>query len=279
MTKLRIASVPFVNARPLTWGFENGPSRARVEVLPIAPADIAGRILSGEVDAGLIPSIEFAAREGLEIIPDLGIAARGRVRSVLLVSRGPVESVRRIAVDRASRTSVALLKILLARRGLRGLVYDERPALLRDMLRDHDAALVIGDPALTAGTSGLEVLDLGEAWTEVTGLPFVFAFWAARSGAAPAGGAAPFLESLRLGLANIPAIAREAAPALGLPPHSIESYLKANVHYRIGPEEQRALDLFYRQAHELGLTSRCPSPGPIADPRPVPGPAPVLEAR
>jgi chorismate dehydratase len=121
------------------------------------------------------------------------------------------------------------------------------------MLRDCDACLIIGDPALTADTAGLRVLDLGAEWASLTGLPFVFAVWAVRRGAPLPEGAHPFLESRRMGVANIPRIARAAAPRLRLEAAAIESYLKTNLHYHLGAEEARGLDLFFRRAADLGL--------------------------
>jgi chorismate dehydratase len=121
------------------------------------------------------------------------------------------------------------------------------------MLRDCEAALIIGDPALTADTKGLRVLDLGEEWSALTGLPFVFALWAARRAAPLPDGVRPFLESRQMGVANIPGIARESAPRLGLPPAEIEAYLRANIHFHLGSDEARGLELFFRRAVELGL--------------------------
>ncbi len=264
MESLRLASVSFVNADPLNYGFLHGPQRALASIVLVEPSRIAGMLERGEADAGLLPSIDYQRLSGLELIPDVCIASRGRARSVYLASKAPIETIRRVALDTNSHTSAALLKIVLAHRGVRDVVWGERAPRLRDMLRDHDAALLIGDPALTADTDGLIVLDLAAAWFEITGLPFVFALWAARRPAVTRGGSAPFLESLRLGEAHITDIARTAAGRLRLEPATIEDYLRNNIHYRLGAEELRGLDLFYRQAHELGLV-------PQHRPIPIPG--------
>ncbi len=253
MRPLRLASVPFVNAEPLVWGFRRGPYRAVACVVDIPPSRIADLLGSGEVDVGLIPSIEFQRLPEIEILPHLCIASKRRARSVYLASRVPLEQVRRIALDRNSRTSAALLRILLAHRGRKDVVFAEQAPSLRAMLRDNDAALLIGDSALTADTAGLLVIDLATAWFTLTGLPFVFAVWGIRRDVALPDGVRPFLESRQMGIANVPAIAREAGARLKLPPESIEQYLRVNLHYHLGSEEVRALDLFFRQAHEIGL--------------------------
>lgn len=253
METLRLASVPFVNARPLTWGFLKGPYGRLCEVQEAPPSCIADRLRSGRADVGLIPSIEYQRLDDVEILPYLCIGAQRRARSVYLACRLPLGEIRSVALDANSRTSAALLRIILAHKGIEGVEFREQAPALRAMLRDSDAALLIGDPALTADTSGLEVHDLAAEWVAITGLPFVFALWAVRTDAVLPDGLRPFLDSRQMGVANIPAIAREAARRLRLPPESIESYLRNNIHYHLGSEESRGLDLFFRQALELGL--------------------------
>jgi chorismate dehydratase len=254
VSPLRLLSVPYLNAEPLIWGFRHGPFRALASIREVPPSRIPDLLRSGEGDVGLIPSIEYQRGDGLELLPHLGIASKTRARSVLLVSRVPLEEIRSVALDDHSRTSAALLAILLRHRGLHEVAYRERPPLLGEMLRDHDAALLIGNAALTADVRGLRVLDLAAEWFAITRLPFVFAVWAARAGVVLPDGVRPFLESRQMGMANIPAIAREAAPRLGLAPGAIEEYLRVNLHYHLGSEEIRALEVFFGRACEAGLT-------------------------
>ena len=253
MQRLRLASVPYLNAGPLIWGFRHGPFQALAEVREEPPCAIAGRLIRGEADVGLIPSIEYQRARGLEVLPHLCIASKRRARSVILASRVPFEEVRSVALDENSRTSAALLRILLAHRGAKEVRFHESAPSLPGMLADHDAALLIGDAALTADTTGLRVYDLAAEWHGATRLPFVFAVWAARPGLTLSGGLHPFLESLRMGMARVPELAAAAALRLAIPAPSLEEYLRVNMHYQLGPEEIRALDLFHRQAHELGL--------------------------
>lgn len=253
MNVLRLASVPYVNAEPLTWGFVEGPYREICSIAHAVPSSISRLLGEGSVDVGLIPSIEYQRLEGVELLPYLCIASKSRARSVLLASRVPLDAVRRIALDPASRTSASLLKVIMAHRGRRDVVYTEQAPPLKEMLREHDAAMLIGDAALTADTTDLLVFDLAAEWHGITGLPFVFALWAVRGGVAIPDGLRPFLESRQMGVANIRAIAAAAAPRIRLPAETIEEYLRVNIHYHLGSEEARGLDLFFRQAHELGL--------------------------
>jgi len=253
MDVLRIASVPFGNAQPLTWGFTRGPYRGIFRLEHVPPSRIAGLLRAGKVDVGLIPSIEYLGLPGTELLPHLCIASKRRVRSVYLASRVPLERIRSVALDLNSRTSAALLRIVLWHRGVRDVAFHEKAPSLKEMLREHDAALLIGDAALTAETAGLVVHDLAAEWFLLTGLPFVFALWAVRPGAVLPDGVRPFLESRRIGLANLKEIARTAGAELKLEPASIESYLKSNIHFYLGSEERRGLALFFRQAQQLGL--------------------------
>ena len=253
MDPVRIASVPFVNAQPLTWGFLRGPYRGLFEVSLVPPSGIPDLLRSGEADVGLIPSIEYLGLPGVEFLPQIGIASKRRVRSVILASRVPLEEIRSVALDSNSRTSAVLLKIILMHKGLREVAYAEEAPSLPEMLRGHDAALLIGDAALAADTAGLHVCDLAAEWFALTGLPFVFALWAVRPGVAVPDGVRPFIESRRIGIVGIPEIAILAGQRLRLSPDSIESYLRTNIHFYLGSEEKRGLELFFRQAQELGL--------------------------
>jgi chorismate dehydratase len=253
MDHVRIASVPFVNAQPLTWGFLRGPYQGLFKVSPAAPSRIAGLLRSGKADVGLIPSIEYLGLPGVEFLPQICIASKRRVRSVFLASSAPLEDIRSVALDSNSRTSAVLLKIILAHRGLHDVAYAQKAASLPEMLREHDAALLIGDAALAADTEGLHIYDLAAEWFVITGLPFVFALWAVRPGVVLPDGVRPFIESRRIGMASIPEVAILAGERLKLPPETIESYLRTNIHFYLGSEEQRGLDLFFRQAQDLGL--------------------------
>jgi len=259
MECVRIATVPYVNAAPLIWGLREARD-GRFRLVAEPPARIADLLLGDQVDVGLLPVIEIQRHDGLEILPGPCIASRLRARSVFLASPRPIEEARRIAVDRSSRTSAALLRIVLAHRRLTQVSFSECDPDLPAMLRDHDAALLIGDAALQADTVGLRRYDLAEEWFRMTGLPFVFAAWAVRAGTELPAGARPFAASCRDGLAHVGEIAAREGERLGLPATTIEEYLRVNIHYELGAEELRGLDLFFRRAHDLGL---------VREPRPV----------
>ena len=177
--RLRVCAVSYLNSAPLVWGMLYGPQRGLFELEFAAPAQCAERLAAGQADIGLAPSIELA-RQGMEVISPWGVACLGAVRSILLISRVKPGRIRTLAADSNSRTSVALAQILLQERfGVRPALVSKAPDLPA-MLEVADAALLIGDPALRLNVEALpyQVLDLGREWTELTGLPMVFAVWA-----------------------------------------------------------------------------------------------------
>jgi chorismate dehydratase len=254
---LRLGVVPYLNVAPMIHGLRNDPA---VELHRDVPARLLGRLLAGEFAAGTIPAVDYAAAPGLEIVPDVAIASRGPVRSVRLVHRGQaLEDVRTVALDRSSHTSVALLRLTLRERLGREPEYVEHAPDVPAMMAAADAALVIGDPALFAA-DGWPYLDLGAAWTEATGLPFVYAFWAAPVGRLTAADVARLQASLAAGLSAIPAIAAyyNEDPSPADRRRLCESYLRDNVVYRFGEEERRGLGEFYRRCHAAGLVAAVP---------------------
>ncbi len=255
MAKLKLSIVGYLNALPLSWGFIQNQPRSVFELDFSPPALCADKIAAGSVDIGLIPAIEYQRIPDLRIIPHLAVAAKRRVRSVLLVSKVPLPRVESIALDRSSRTSVVLLRILLRIRfQLNPRLYFHEPALTA-MLLHHDAALLIGDAALTADLSGLHRYDLSEAWREETGRPFVFAFWACRAGS-NLDDCSPFEESYRYGKSRMDDIVHQQSRQLGLPSEQVFSYLTRCIDYSLDRENVAGLLLFYQLARELGLTTQ-----------------------
>jgi chorismate dehydratase len=221
---------------------------------------VAELLARGELDVGLVPSIELQRIPDLRVIPGLCIAATHEARSVLLVSRRPLGEVRRVALDEASRTSAALLRIVLADGYGVHPEYASRRADAAAMLSDFDAALLIGDPALRVERDRWLVWDLAAEWRRLTGLPFVFAVWAARPAADLPGLPEYFHDSLRRGLEELPEIVRQAAAELDLPPAAVEEYLTRNLRFELRQPELLGLEEFFRRAHRHGL---------IAAPRPL----------
>jgi chorismate dehydratase len=253
--RLRVGAVSYLNTRPLVEGLDASCFDVRFDV----PARCAALLHAGEIDAGVIPSIEYA-RGDYTIVPGVAIASEGPVASVAVFSSRPVEAIRAVALDTSSRTSVALLRVLCRERfGIAPEFVPEGPDLDR-MLARCDAALLIGDPALWTDhvARGLEKIDLGEQWTAHAGLPFVWAFWAGRPGRIGARDAIALAEARDRGRGAIDRIAREYAPGDTGRAARAAHYLRANVHFDLGPRHEEALARFYASAARLGLIEQAP---------------------
>ncbi len=264
MRRLRVSAISFLNTAPLMWDFEHG-ERHDFDIAYTVPALCADAVKSGVADIGIIPAIAYATIPDLLILADVAIAARGPVRSILLVSRKPLEEVRTIATDSSSRTSVALLRVLLEKRWGGGRQLTTMPPDLPRMLTGCDAALLIGDSALAVDRTKYLVYDLAEEWVKLTGLPFVFAFWAVRLSAlddVPRQTDLPciFRESRDHGLEpqHTAQLAREWAPRVGLTEAEVRSYLSDNIHYYLDRGALDGLDLFFSYATECGIIRQVP---------------------
>ncbi len=182
MSRLRISAISFLNTAPLMWDFEHGDTGNDFDIEYTIPSQCAAALSEGRADIGIIPAITYAQIPGLVILPNIAIAAKDYVRSILLVSKKPMEDVRTIATDTSSRTSVALTQVLFAKFFGGHREFTPHPPVLQEMLKEHDAALLIGDSALQISLhdSPYHLYDLAHEWKQLTGKPFVFAFWAVR---------------------------------------------------------------------------------------------------
>lgn len=264
---LRISAISFLNTAPLMWDFEQGEVSAqlaeRFEISYTVPSGCAEQLRAGTADIGIIPVAAYTTIPDLVIIPEVGIAAKNAVRSILLISKVPAEKIRNVATDDSSRTSAALVEIFLRKFVGVNPGFVRQPPQLEEMLRWHDAALLIGDVALQARTENYYVYDLAEQWQHWTGRPFVFAFWAMRRAAlaqAPAGVSIQeiFQLSRDHGLQHIPEIVAAWAPRLHLPPKVVDDYLRENVDYSLDAENLEGLQLFYRYAAEYQVLPAAP---------------------
>jgi cyclic dehypoxanthinyl futalosine synthase len=264
MSKLRIAAVSFLNTRPITYGLERGLGEDRFELSFELPSRCADLLASGEVDVGLIPVAAYAESPvELRAVPGVAIASFGAVRTVLLVSEVPWTELEEIALDGASRSSAALLKLLCRDRGL-DLRFREVPhdAVL-DAASGRTGALVIGDAGFAAAAKYPHVVDLGEVWRETTGLPFVFAVWAGRPGVLGPDEIGILQQSLSEGMIHRAEIARawtesgthvDGAPEdAHAPAARFERYLTENIRYRLGSEELSGVAAFFERGHAAGL--------------------------
>lgn len=282
MRKLRISIVQYLNTAPLVWGFTNGPLRGKYELSFTVPSLCAEALRSGAADIAIIPAIEVQRIDDLVILPDMAIASKNRVRSLLIVSKVPIEDARKFALDASSRSTQALTKILCDQRWKIAPEFFELPPDLGAMLRSADAALLIGDPALhlsiaiagsaTRGASGeevctgssagipaaetLHIYDVVEEWRKMTKLPAVLAVWAARRDVVTPELSGDFLASRDYGLRHIPEICAEAAQQLQLPDQELRLYLEKNIDYSLDEENLQGLLSFFQHSADLGLIAR-----------------------
>lgn len=265
MRRLRISAISYLNTAPLMWDFEHGQAGRQFDISHTLPSGCAKALAEGKADIGIIPAAAYAQIPGLAILPDVAIASRRAVRSILLVSQIPVDVVRTVALDTSSLTSVALIKILFEKWMGGGRVFRPMEPDLEEMLGECDAGLLIGDPALGVDRKRYHTLDLAEEWIRYTGKPFVFAFWAVRGEALREVDpfldlAAVFRESRDHGLQpeSLHHIAQEWAERVRLSQAEVRSYLTENIHYQLDAGCLEGLRLFHRYAAELGVLPKPP---------------------
>jgi chorismate dehydratase len=256
MPPLRIGAVGYLNARPLTWALDRAPERWDVRY--DLPAVCAGLLHDGTVDLGLIPSIEYLQSAEYRFIPGVGIGSRGPIASVALYTRLPIDQVRTIALDTSSRTSVSLVRVLCHHHFHISPAFVPHGPDLEQMTRNQDAGLLIGDPAFDADHEalGLHKIDLGEQWTLMTGLPFIYAAWTGRAGVVAPADVMALQDAQAIGVRNTAAIAREYGGGDAATAARAQAYLRDNVRYGLGPEEAAGLQLFLDYAAGLGIGPR-----------------------
>jgi len=265
MRRLRISAISYLNTAPLMWDFEHGDAGSQFDISYTLPSACARALEAGTADIGIIPAAASSQIAGLQVLSGVAIASRRAVRSILLVSKMPVDKIRSIALDTSSLTSVALAKVLFEKWLGGGRTFQPMAPNLEQMLAVCDAGLLIGDPALQVDRTRYHTLDLAEEWIRHTGKPFVFAFWAVRGQALAE--AAPsldlpaiFQESRDHGLEpeNLRAICKEWSPRLQLSEDEVRNYLTENIHYELDAGCLEGLQLFYRYAAEIGALPAAP---------------------
>jgi chorismate dehydratase len=284
LSKLRISIVEYLNTAPLVWGFTNGSLSGKYDLSFTVPSQCAEALRRGEADVAIIPSIEYQRMEGVVALPDMAIAAKREVRSLLVVSKRPIDRAKRIALDTSSRATAALVRILAKEHWGIQPEFVDAPPDAAEMLKTADAALVIGDPALRislkmeamAGkTSGggdccqgdpddmpvpgfetLFVYDMTYQWREMTGRPAVLAIWVGRPDVFTPEIVADFQESKKYGLARVSEIAEAASTKLDLPPRALERYLTENINFDLDEDNLAGLKLYFEKAAAAGLIPR-----------------------
>ncbi|MCA1621286.1 MAG: menaquinone biosynthesis protein [Acidobacteria bacterium] len=251
----RVAASSYLNTAPLIWSFARGRRRGEVELLTdTAPARCADMLARGQVEAALVPVIEYQRLPETAIVPGVCVGARREVHSVVLVTRGVrLEEVESIALSVESRTSAALIEVICREFLGRAPRLEQAEPDLGRMLARHDAALVIGDPAMTFERRDLRVYDMAALWREHTGLGFVFAMWMAHESAARAVRAIDFAGARDEGLASVEEIVDVYERELRRPREELVRYLTRNIAFELDGELAAGLELFFRLAHKHGV--------------------------
>ena len=253
--RFRIGAVSYLNTKPLVFGMES--LAPELEVVYDLPSRLADRLAAGELEVALIPSIEVFQDPTYTIVSDACIGCRGPVLSVKLLSRVPAEQIKTLALDEGSRTSVALVRILLQQKF--GVCPELVPFPIGSRIEqmETDAVLVIGDRAIHAPSQPFSVQwDLGDQWCRWSELPFVFAMWTARAGIELGDIDEILRQSRDAGVTNLVSIAEAEANKVGIDVAACLAYLRDNLNFFLGPRERQGLELFYRHAAELNLAPK-----------------------
>jgi predicted solute-binding protein len=251
-----VCAVSYLNTVPLVWGLLRDAAQRDLFDLRFAlPSACADQLASGEADIGIVPVIEMG-RQKLDFFHNCGIASLGPVRSILLISQVPFDQIKTLATDSGSRTSVMLARIILTEKfGCDPQLISHTPDLPA-MLKLADAALLIGDAALRVDPAALPfaTLDLGEQWTELTGLPMVFAVWAGRKQYIREPYGQALLDSCRYGLGRIEEMVAHEAPARGFSAELVREYLTRFIRFEFAAPHYRAIDTYLQYAAALETT-------------------------
>jgi len=242
LAPFRVGSVPYLNAAPLTRGLEE-------QVIFVPPSKLAEMLQQDELDAALVSVTEVLFNDRYDILDGIAVASLGEVKSVFLAHRQPIEEVKLVFCDTASLTSVNLLRVLLAERGLRP---EFKPLPGYEAASMPDYALLIGDPALDflLGPRQHEIWDLGAAWYELTGLPFVYAVWALRRGSDNTRLRRQLREAKSFGLDTLDSIISSRTE---YDYDFRKDYLGWHIHYHFGADEKRGLAKFMELLRKHGL--------------------------
>jgi predicted solute-binding protein len=299
LAKLRVSVVEFLNTAPLVWGFTEGPLASKYDLSFTVPAQCAESLRRGDADIAIIPAIEYQRIENIVALPGMAVAAKGEIRSLLVVAKKPIERAKRVALDTSSRATAVLVRLLSAGYWNIAPEFVDAAPNPTEMLQQADAALIIGDPALRIAVKmdtlsgkapsgeqccqgdpdelpvpGFEmvfVYDVAQQWQEMTGKPCVLAIWAGRADAITPEVIADFQASKEYGMQRIREIAEAASVKLDLPITALERYLTDNVDFSLDEENLAGLALYFERAAQMGLIPRnkplefaAPAPEPTA---------------
>ncbi len=255
---IKLGSVSFMNAKPLTFALEQGLIRHDFDITRTPPSQLSLLLSKKEIDLGLIPVAEFLKRKTYTAVPDISISSNGKVDSVVLLAKGGLEGIKRVAVDRRSQSSTALLKVILQ------IFHNLSPDYISrdtgdDFLKDVDAGMIIGDTGLEITHSppeGWSVFDLGEIWTAETGLPFVYAVFAVNEGVALGENLDALHQSKEYGLGIAGKIAKLESVRTGLDESICYKYLTERIRYGLGENETRGIIKYSEYLSRLGESEK-----------------------
>ena len=249
---MKLGCLPYLNVKPLVYPFEHGDLPTGWELVYAPPLELAEMLARGEIAVAPVSSFATFVYSEFDICPGICIAAHGPVQSVLMLSRKPIDDIRTVALDTSSLSGANMLKIVLDEaHGVRPDFIRLAPNAVSQMLERADAALVIGNPAMTCPKDGLIAFDLADEWVKLTGVPAVFAVWA---GLGVTGEIIAALhDAKKRGTAKIEEIAREESAKMGLSYEVCRNYLREVMVYDMGEQEELGLQMFREKAFAHGL--------------------------
>lgn len=257
-SRIRVGAVSFLNTKPLIYPLLNGELKTdNIDLSVHVPRELAIQLSNDNLDIGLIPIVEYfranATGSDYRILPDIAIASRGSVLSIQLFSKVPIQQIKQIALDTSSRSSIALLKILLAEKYNINPTFISCDSSMNPVTSEIESVLLIGDSALRNIGSTEYSADLGEEWQDLTGLPFVYACWVARQQEGLGNTPKLLIEAKERGITQIPEIARIEAKKLSFPETLCRRYLQQHIHYDLDESAIAGLEHFRKLAEKHGL--------------------------
>lgn len=252
--KLRLGVVPYMNAKPLIYGL-NQQTNA-VELLFEVPSLLPTMLNNDQIDVAIIPSIEYFRSGDYAIIPNISISSCGAVESVKIFSKVPIHNIRVAALDKSSLTSCALTRIILKEQYHLSPQYTQWNKEYDISRTDTDAALIIGDNAMKVIDNEYVTLDLGQAWFEFTGLPFVYAVWVVKRDRRIPGINKLLKNAKEAGIRSVRKLAATESHRLQLTEQRCLNYLTNSIRYNLGKEEIKGLQTFYQYAMSSGLVPK-----------------------
>ena len=256
---IKLGSVPFLNAKPLTYALTNNLIDHEFDLIQTPPSELSAKLHRKEIDVGLIPVAELLRRKDYSVVPQISISSSGKVDSVIVIAKSDLRELKTIAVDKRSQSSTALLRIVLE------IFYGSKPDYIptdidkADMLEGVDGAMLIGDSGLRechTADNPYRLYDLGEIWTGKTGLPFVYAVFAVNEGVILGKNLDALIESKNYGLGIIDEIAETESQKIGIEKDVCLKYLTDRIKYDLGEEEVKGIVKYSELLSELNETQK-----------------------